>query len=62
MEDSQAKLFSALPEELIYFASIFGPYPFDAYGVVLADANTQGAMENQTLSLYGKDVLSEDDW
>ena len=37
---------------------VFGPYPFDVYGVVVPDANTEGsAMENQTISLFGRDTL-----
>jgi len=40
-----------------YFSSIFGPYPFDEYGVVIPDANNPfcdalGAEEIQTLSIH----------
>ncbi len=43
-----------------YFAGLFGPYPFAAYGVMVPDADTGGAaMENQTLSLFGRDVVTE---
>jgi aminopeptidase N len=45
---------------LDYFASLFGPYPFATYGVVVPDASTGGAaMENQTMSLFGRDVLEK---
>jgi aminopeptidase N len=40
-----------------YFAGLFGPYPFSAYGVVAPDADTTGAMENQTLSLFGQNFI-----
>jgi aminopeptidase N len=59
LRESEAKLFSTLPEQMTFFAGVFGPYPFEEYGVVVSDADTQGAMENQTLSLYGKDVVAK---
>ena len=36
-----------------YFNSIFGPFPFEAYGVVVVDADLGYALETQTLSLFG---------
>jgi aminopeptidase N len=47
-------------EVLDYFAIVFGPYPFAAYGIVATDAATDGAIENQTLSLFGKQYLAAD--
>ena len=44
---------------LDYFAGVFGPYPFDEYGVAVPAAETGAAMENQTLSLFGEDVLRD---
>ena len=44
---------------LDYFASLFGPYPFAVYGVVVPDADTGAAMENQTLSLFGRDIVTK---
>jgi aminopeptidase N len=53
-------VFSQLGAMIDYFAGLFGPYPFAAYGVVAPDGNTGGAaMENQTLSLYGRDVVDD---
>jgi aminopeptidase N len=37
-----------------YFSSLFGPYPFEAYGVVVADVDLGFALETQTLSLFGR--------
>ena len=52
--------FARTGEVIDYFAGIFGPYPFAAYGVVVPDADTGGAaMENQTLSLFGRDVVTK---
>jgi aminopeptidase N len=51
--------FSPTAEVVDYFSSLFGPYPFDAYGVVVPNADIGAAMENQTLSLFGRDVLTK---
>ena len=39
---------------LTYFSSVFGPYPFDAYGVVVHDEALGFALETQTLSIFGR--------
>jgi aminopeptidase N len=39
-------------EQLAFFEDLFGPYPFDRYGVALADAMSGLAMETQGLSLF----------
>jgi aminopeptidase N len=58
VEDARA-LFGRTGEMLAFFADLFGPYPFDEYGVVVPDAETGTAMENQTASLFGRDMLEE---
>jgi aminopeptidase N len=53
-------VFARTGEVIDYFAGLFGPYPFAAYGVIVPDADTDGAaMENQTLSLFGSDVVKQ---
>ncbi len=52
--------FARTGDVLDYFASLFGPYPFAAYGSVVVDAKSGAAMENQTLSMYGRDVVEQD--
>ena len=52
--------FARTGEVLDYFATLFGPYPFAAYGIVAPDADTDGAMENQSLALFGRDFVSAD--
>ena len=42
-----------------FFSDILGPYPFEAYGVVVMDANFPGALETQTLSVFGRNALRE---
>lgn len=58
VENARA-LFGRTGEMLAFFAGLFGPYPFDEYGVVVPDAETGTAMENQTMSLFGRDMLEE---
>ncbi|MCI0711022.1 MAG: M1 family metallopeptidase [Chloroflexi bacterium] len=49
--------FSDTAEMIEYFNGIFGPYPFEVYGVVVADTNLGFALETQTMSLFGENVL-----
>ncbi len=43
------------------FVAIFGPYPFDSYGVVGVPEPLGYALENQTLSLFSADTLATDE-
>ena len=36
-----------------FFVGLFGPYPFDAYGIAVVD-EFEAALENQTLSIFGR--------
>ena len=58
--DDATKAFASTADVMAFYDQMFGPYPFDAYGVAVPDADTQGAMENQTMSLYGRNVLQKD--
>jgi aminopeptidase N len=49
VEDSTA----VLPDALDYFSSVFGPYPFDACGVVVHEMELPFSLENQTLIVMG---------
>jgi aminopeptidase N len=40
---------------------IFGPYPFDVYGVLVIDGDLGYALENQTLSLFDRSILDGTD-
>ncbi len=44
---------------LAYYSSVFGPYPFDAYGVVVHDLNLGFALETQTLTVFGSSFTDE---
>ena len=41
-----------------YFEGILGPYPYDAYGTIVLPFSTGFALENQTLSVHGRWMLS----
>jgi aminopeptidase N len=53
--------FARQGEMLAFFAERFGPYPFDEYGVVLVDTPLGVALETQTLSLFGTDLVGADE-
>ena len=40
-------------EMLAFMEDLFGPYPFDNYGIAIVDG-FQNALENQTLSVFGR--------
>ncbi len=44
---------AVLPDALDYFSSVFGPYPFDACGVVVHEMELPFSLENQTLIVMG---------
>ena len=52
--------FARQGEMIDLFSRLFGAYPFDVYGVVLLDTEVGGAMECQTLSLFGRDYVNLD--
>lgn len=51
--------FASAPEMMDYFEAIFGPYPFEVYGVVVHDIAFGAALETQTLSTFGTSLAQE---
>ena len=49
--------FARQGEMLSYFGGLFGPYPFEVYGSLVIDAQLGAALETQTLSIYGLDMI-----
>lgn len=49
--------FARQGEMLDYFSGLFGPYPFDVYGSMVMNTRMGSALENQTLSVYGIDMI-----
>lgn len=54
------EVFSNTAEMMAGFNDNFTAYPFEAYGVVVADTTLPFALETQTLSLYGTNILTRD--
>ena len=47
--------FATVPAMIEAFEGLFGPYPFEAYGVLVVDEPLGVALELQTLSIFGTD-------
>jgi aminopeptidase N len=50
--DRAAQAFARHADMLTWFAAVFGPYPFTAYGAAMAPGIGGAAMECQTMSLF----------
>jgi aminopeptidase N len=50
--------FAKTADMIAFFSDTFGPYPFEAYGVVVADVDFGFALETQTLSLFSRSWIS----
>ena len=57
-EDVESSV-EALPEALDFFGSTFGPYPFDACGLVVHELEIPFSLENQTLIVMGYNFVNE---
>jgi aminopeptidase N len=58
--DDLADAFDQQPQMIDAFEDWFGPYPFEVYGAAVADElDIPGALEVQTLSLFGSNAISE---
>lgn len=57
LADAVADAFELTGEMLVVFEDWFGPYPFDLYGHGVVDERLGFALENQTLSLFGTDLV-----
>jgi aminopeptidase N len=51
-------VFEDTAEMIEVFNLAFGTYPFEAYGAVLVDTNLGFALETQTLSTFGANIIS----
>lgn len=51
------KPFARQGEMLVYFSELFGPYPFEVYGALVMDTQFGAALENQTMSIFGMDMV-----
>ncbi len=51
--------FKPTADMIAFFSRILGPYPFEAYGVVVMDVDFPAALETQTLSIFGRPLVRE---
>ena len=51
--------FQRTAEMIELFNELFGPYPFDKYGVLVHDLELRFALETQTLSVFGRSFTNE---
>lgn len=58
LADRATVAFSRTPEMIELFNDLFGPYPFEAYGAVVANTSLPFALETQTLSLFGREFAT----
>ncbi|WP_077798362.1 M1 family metallopeptidase [Streptomyces sp. JHA26] len=47
------------PGQIAWMESKVGPYPFETYGVLMADATTGFELETQTLSLFERELFDD---
>jgi aminopeptidase N len=57
LNPAYAALFAQQDEMIGYFESLFGSYPFDVYGALVLNNDFNSALEDQTLSVFGKNTL-----
>ncbi len=58
LEEGIREPFARQAEMLALYSEVFGPYPFEVYGSVVMEAEIGGALETQTLSLFGVDTIN----
>lgn len=59
MADEATEIFAPTADMIAYFSEIFGPYPFEAYGVAVVDADGDFALENQTITLFARNWVDD---
>ena len=57
--DSAKSGFALIPKMITYYESLFGPYPFEAYGVVAHNTQLNFSLETQTLTVFGSSFATE---
>jgi len=55
--DAAEPVFARQADMMDAFEPLFGPYPFDVYGSAVVDDIVGGALETQTLSVFGRDIV-----
>lgn len=52
--------FADTADMMVFFNEALAPYPFEAYGAVVANTNLPFALETQTISLFGRNIFIND--
>jgi aminopeptidase N len=60
LPEAVRKPFAQQGEMIDYFGELFGPYPFEVYGALVMDTTFGAALENQTMSIFGLDMIDTD--
>jgi aminopeptidase N len=58
-KESARKAFERTPDIVAFLSQTFGPYPFEVCGGICASLRFGGALETQTIPIYGAGVASE---
>jgi aminopeptidase N len=61
LPDDVSKPFARQGEMIDYFSGLFGEYPFEVYGSLVMDTEFGAALENQTMSIFGIDMVDTRD-
>jgi aminopeptidase N len=61
LPDDVRKPFARQGEMIDYFSELFGPYPFEVYGALVMDTEFGAALENQSMSIFGIDMIDPND-
>ncbi|MBE0683102.1 MAG: M1 family metallopeptidase [Anaerolineales bacterium] len=61
LPDKISEPFARQGEMIDYFSGIFGEYPFEVYGALVMDTEFGAALENQTMSIFGIDMVDTED-
>jgi aminopeptidase N len=60
MDEARLLVFDLVPEMLVEFEELFGPYPFASFGsTVFADSSFDAALETQGIAGYDASAISE---
>jgi len=57
LADDAEPVFARQADMMDAFEPLFGPYPFDVYGSAVVNDAFGGALETQTLSVFGNDIV-----
>lgn len=57
LADRGERIFSDQAEMITLFNDLFGEYPFEAYGALVANTELSFALETQTISLFGRNTI-----